>query len=135
MSDVPDRVRAALRDEHPDLVAAVAECADAVAAAWDGDDAADRAAVVPPFRAALGERGVLAAAPDALATAADAAGFALPAEPVAAPPYVVVTSRGLALRATTDGGRLVVTVEAFAVERGDDVRYVRADDRVAVALR
>jgi GTPase involved in cell partitioning and DNA repair len=73
---------------------------------------------------------------------------------VAAPPYVAGASRGLVLRATTDGGRLVVTVVAFRVERDDGAddggpdggsaddggeydgaRYVRADDRVEVRIR
>jgi hypothetical protein len=137
--DAPERARAAVRENHAALVSAVAECADAVAASWNGDSATDREAVAPPLRAALGECGALVRAPAALANAADAADLALPAEPVAAPPYVVVTSRGLVLRATADDARLVVTLVAFAVERDAEAdaptRYVRADDRVEAALR
>jgi hypothetical protein len=49
----------------------------------------------------------------------------MPAPPVAAPPYVVVTSEGVVLRATIPDGRLVVTLRVFDVERGAETRYVR----------
>jgi hypothetical protein len=65
------------------------------------------------------------------------AGGRLQADPVPAPPYVVVTSVGPLLRATLEAGRLVVTVRAFRVERGDGgTRYVRdaTDPSAAVAV-
>jgi hypothetical protein len=75
------------------------------------------------------------------AAAAAAAGGQLQAEPVAAPPYVAVTSVGPVLRATLPGGRLVVTVRVFAVERGSEgtdgaagVRYTRGPEMAAEGL-
>lgn len=121
--------RAYLLDERVDLVRTVLDCADAVAAGWDGNSTAERDRVVPPLRACLDRTGVLDALPHALAGAVAAAGYDLPAEPVAAPPYVVVTSRGPVLRATLGDGRLVVTVRAFDLKRGcDGARYVRGHE-------
>jgi hypothetical protein len=120
-------VRRRIRADHADVVDRVAECSAAVAAAWDGDATADRAALVDPLERRLRETGVLADLPAVLIDAVDAAGGELAATPVAAPPYVVVTSTGPLLRATVDAGRLVVAFRTFAVERGGDgggVRYV-----------
>ena len=39
---------------------------------------------------------------------------------VAAPPYVAPTATGVVLRGTLERGRLVVAVDALAVERGDE---------------
>lgn len=70
-----------------------------------------------PLRSALADAGVLDRCPAVLAALVDAAGFELPFEPAAAPPYVVVTSEGLLLRATVATGRLVVAVRAVEVRR------------------
>lgn len=118
--------------DHRNFVGAVLACADAAAT-----PATDRDAVVGPFRAALELSGALDAAPAVLAACVDAAGGDLRAQPVADPPYVVVTSTGLVLRATLDGGRLVVRIDPFAVER-DPTRYIRRrvdpDDAVSARL-
>lgn len=160
MPDVPSTVRAHLREEHADVLAGVEWCADAVVAGWDDQPAApddrpatapeghpatapddrpattDRDAVVGPLRAALQRAGLLDRFPVVLTDSVRAAGFSLPASPVPAPPYVVVTSRGPVLRATVDAGRLVVTFEVFTVERGETVRYVRTtDDPLDVRFR
>jgi hypothetical protein len=101
-----------------------------VAAGWEasgdlsgGDRAttADRDRVVPQFRAALDRAGLLDRAPGILRECVAVAGADLQADPVPAPPYVVVTTTGLVLRATLPDGRLVVRVEPFAVSR-DPVR-------------
>ena len=115
-------VRAHLLDAHTDLLDAVLACADVVADSWDGDATPDRA-------------GVLDRLPAVLAEAVDALGAELPAQPVAAPPYVAITSVGPVLRATLDAGRLVVTIHAFGIEC-DPTRYVRgpADPNVALAV-
>lgn len=117
---------ARLRSEHASLLAGVGDCADRVAATWPPGGTTDRGAVVEPFRACLRERGLLARTPAAVAGMVDAAGFALPARPVPGPPYVAVTGEGLVLRATVDAGRLVATLGVFAVQRGEETRYVRA---------
>lgn len=135
MQDVPAAVHEFVRAQHPDLPDAVTACADRVAARWDGDAATDRDRVVGPLRAELREAGLLERFPSVLVGAVDAAGYDLPATPVAAPPYVVVTGRGPLLRATLPDGRLVVRFDVFAVERAGAVRYVRADgDPLAVAF-
>lgn len=145
--DVPAAARARLLDAHADLVEAVCESADAVAAAAGAPT--DGEAIVRPLTAALRETGALERFPAALADAVDATGRSLPATPVAAPPYVVVTSRGPVLRATLSDGRLVVSIRAFAVERPEpesgsgsgsaEARYVRASgdpaETVDVAFR
>ncbi|MFB6072626.1 MAG: hypothetical protein ABEJ88_06635 [Halobacterium sp.] len=126
--------RERIEGEHGDVVAAVDACADAVAESWDGDAADDAAAVADPLEACLAERGVLDALPGVLADAVAAAGGELQASPVAAPPYVVVTSRGPVLRATTDDGRLVARIDAFRVTTGGG--YERAPaTAVAVSVR
>ncbi|WP_435347363.1 hypothetical protein [Haloarchaeobius sp. HRN-SO-5] len=142
----PDPALAARRyvlDEHGALVDGVAECADRVAAAWEGPPT-ERAGVVEPFSAVLADAGLLERLPDVLAGAVDAAGYDLRASPVAAPPYVTVTSTGPVCRATVADERLVLRFDHFRVERaatdGDrGTRYVRRDcdptEAVSVALR
>ncbi len=104
------------------------ECAERVSAAWPERGPTDRDQVVEPLRAVLSEAGLLSAYPSVLAECVAAAGGELRAEPVPAPPYVVVTGVGPVLRATLDAGRLVVTLAVLDVEReaGDGrPRYVR----------
>ena len=129
----PEAARDHVESEHADVVVAVETCADAVAESWDGNRTTDASAVADRLEACLGEHGVLEALTRVLAGAVDAAGGELRAEPVAAPPYVVVTSRGPLLRATLDGGRLVVRIGAFRVT--DDGAYERSDAGVTVELR
>lgn len=122
---------AAARDrllaEHAELLATVLDCADAVAADFettvDGAPATrDSRSIREPLQATLERAGVLAELPAVLVDAVEAAGASMPAKPVAAPPYVVVTSTGPTLRATLDGTRLIVRLEVFAVEDGAFVR-------------
>jgi hypothetical protein len=128
-----DAARARLLVAHESLLATALDCADAVAADWDGEGTTDRDAVVRRFRAALDEAGVLERCPAVLADAVAATGGELRAEPVATPPYVTVTGAGLVLRGTTATGRLVVTLRAFDVRRRP-TRYVRGPDSVPAAL-
>lgn len=121
----PGAARASVRARE-DLLDAVAACADAVADTWDGRRVADSDSVTPRLHGVLDDTGVLDVLPGVLADAVDAAGGDLPAEPVAAPPYVVVTSRGPLLRATLDDARLLVRFDCFRVteegyERRDGV--------------
>ncbi|EMA39942.1 hypothetical protein [Halococcus hamelinensis] len=126
-------VHEAVLDRHADLLEAVLACADWVADSWDSEGTTDRAAVVDPFEHALEHTGVHRRLPAVLVTAVDAIGGSLSAEPVAAPPYVTVTSRGPVLRATLETDRLVLTVRAFDVER-DPTRYVRGATAVEDVL-
>jgi hypothetical protein len=121
------RARSHVVEDRAALVEAVAACADRVAAAWESPPT-DRMAVVEPLRAVLAESGALDGLPALLTGAVEAAGHELQATPVAAAPYVVVTSVGLVCRATVADGRLVVTFELFAVDRsGDEPTYHRRD--------
>lgn len=122
----PGPVRDHLLAERHDLVASVLDCADAVAAGWDGDTTADRERVTGPLRTTLERAGILGRLPTVLRECVDATGGQLTAEPVAAPPYVVITSVGPMLRATLPGGRLVVTLRAFRIDRSEEgPRYTR----------
>jgi hypothetical protein len=124
---VPDAaaVRTHLLETHREPFERALSCADAVAAGWDGDATTDRGAVVPPYRATLREAGLHEPLLDALAAALAATDHDLAADPVAAPPYLVVTGQGVVLRAPLDGGgRLVGTLRAFSVapyRRGPDL--------------
>lgn len=123
VNDPERRVRDRLLGAHGETLATTIERADAVAASWDGP-ATRRERVVEPLRAMLERAGLLDRYPPMLVDAAEVLDATLSASPVAAPPYVTVTSRGPVLRATLPGGRLVVRIGVFAVER-NPVRYVR----------
>ena len=118
-------VRADLLKSHREPFERALACADAVAAGWDGDATTDRGAVVPPYRAALGEAGLREPLVGALAAAVAATDHDLAADPVAAPPYLVVTGQGVVLRGPLSAaGRLVATLRAFTVapyRRGPDL--------------
>lgn len=115
--------------DHAAVVAAVGASAAAVETTAHAADTErrhrfdDGSAVADALQSALAARGVLGQLPDVLAAAVDAAGGTLSAAPVAAPPYVAVTSRGPVLRATLDGGRLVVGLRVFRLTDGN--RYER----------
>jgi hypothetical protein len=142
-----DAVREHLLSERRPTVEGVLACADRVAEDWPGEGTTERADVVPPFESLLRASGLVESFPALLAECVDRAEADLSARPVAGPPYVVVTSVGVLLRATLPAGRLVVTLRAFAVDRSGDVgresderpRYVRGpsvpEDAVSVALR
>ena len=138
-ADTVQRARENRLDEHTVLVTHLTNFADPVAAPWETPPT-DRAGVVEPFRAVLAESGVLDGLPTLLADAVEAAGYDLQARPVAAPPYVAVTSVGPVCRATVADGRLVVTFELFELDRsGDAATYHRRDcppmESVVVELR
>lgn len=123
-----DRVRTAVLASHGDVVG------DVLAAAADLDDEWDTGRdLATAFEQSLRNDDVLERFAAVLATAVDAAGASLSAEPVAAPPYVVVGATGVTCRATLPDGRLLIRVEPFAVRR-DPVRYVRVADDPAAAL-
>jgi hypothetical protein len=128
----PDAAREHLLTDRREVVEGTLECAARIAAVWPGAGTTDREQVVEPLRAVLSEAGLLGAYPSVLAECVAASGGELRAEPVAAPPYVVVTGVGPVLRATLDAGRFVVTLAVFDVERGRESggengrpRYVR----------
>lgn len=115
--------------DHRETLDATLDAADAVAA--DLDRPADGGALRRRLRARLDERSLLARYPAVLTTAVTVLGAELAADPVSAPPYVVVASTGPLLRGSTAAGRVVVGIRAFAVRDPDgigsdtDRRYVR----------
>lgn len=111
-------VRDSLVESYPGVVDAVRECA--AAAATDATDDAgrtDTSAVRRGIESRLRSVGVWGDLPSVLAGCVERTGRRLRATPVAAPPYVAPTATGVVLRATLDGGRLVVAVDALSVER------------------
>ena len=120
--DDADPVREYVLDAHRETLVTVQECADAVAAC---ERPTDGRALAADLERELRREGVLDVFPDLLVGAAAAAGYELPATPVAAPPYVAVTSVGPVARATVGDRRLVIAVVVFSVERGERTRYVR----------
>ncbi|MEY7847798.1 hypothetical protein AB7C87_01150 [Natrarchaeobius sp. A-rgal3] len=132
-------VRRRIQSEHSDVVAAIDDCADRVADPWDTSRTTDRSAIVDSLRSELEGKGVSDRLSAVLEDVVGAAGYELPADPIAAPPYVVVTSRGPMLRATIDPGRLVIGFDVFEVVRNDSPdrlpTYRRLDGtRVTIAL-
>jgi hypothetical protein len=102
---------------------------------WDRDATADPDSVAEPLRDELESAGAWERLPDVLAGAVRATDHSLSATPVAAPPYVTVTSRGPMLRATLEAGRLVLLLQAFDVKRGRPTRYVRGPSTPEAAVR
>lgn len=134
MSVDTDRLEASLREAHRPLLERVGDAADATAAGFETTFEGRPATSEPeritgPLRTILDRAGVLAGLPDVLSDLVGTAGETMAAPPVAAPPYVVVTSRGPVLRATLPAGRLVVSLRVFEPRRTDaGIRYVRSSD-------
>jgi len=105
-------------EEHHGTVAAVLEAGTAVASGLDGRTATDGNRIRQPLDRLLEDRGLRARLLALLPTGADELGTTVRGRPVAAPPYLVVTSRGPLCRATlADGTRLVVELSVFSVAR------------------
>jgi hypothetical protein len=109
--DLADRARSHVLDAHRGAVEAVLTAGAAAAA--DVPAPAERRVVETCLELALRGDDLPARLVGVLRDTVDALGFDLAAEPVAAPPYVVITARGPMLRATLDAGRLVVLVRTF----------------------
>jgi hypothetical protein len=109
-------VRRRILDEHRDTVAAVVEAGAVVASGVDDWPVTDGDQIRRPLDAVLGDRGLDSPLLGLLGTGADALETEIEGQPVAAPPYLVVTSRGPLCRGTlADGERLVVELSLFAV--------------------
>ena len=123
------------RQEHAGVCSAIEVCADTVADSWATPAAVGGRAIVDPFRTRLERTGVLEALPGVLADLVVTAGYRLSAPPAPAPPYVVVTSRGVILRATIEPGRLVVELEAFELDPAHHTYSRRDGLAVSASLR
>ncbi|WP_049912932.1 hypothetical protein [Natrialba hulunbeirensis] len=120
MSHPVRAARRRLRTDHTETIAAIDDCATRITDEWDTARTTNPDPLVESLRAELESTGVLATLPTVLGSAVDATGYELQAQPVPAPPYVVITSRGPVLRATIDPGRLVVRFDVFEVVRTDE---------------
>lgn len=127
-------VAAHVREHHSELVGALATAAEAATDEWPESTDADVSGRVvrETYGDALRAAGHLEALPRVLVSAVDAAGAELRARPVPAPPYVVVVSHGVLLRATIDQGRLVVELRVF--ERTGESWSVRDAPLVSARL-
>lgn len=147
--DVADpgvRAAAFVRDTYPDVIDTIGTAGMRAAESWSarsGDGSLPDVSgewmpvtgteVRRSFRAALVAANVLHQLPDVLVSTVDELGGVLGAAPVPAPPYVVVTSRGVLLRATLERGRLVVELRAF--ESSTHGYRPLAEGRVSASLR
>ena len=114
---MPDDIERTVLAGCPETIAtAVAAGGDAVGVV--GSSCTDPERLRMAIKRALKERSVWKPLVETLSVAAGALGAPIRGEPVPAPPYLAVTSRGPVCRATlADGRRLLVRVELFAVER------------------
>lgn len=113
-----DQAEQAVLSRHRDTIEASIEIARQVTATWPGDTVQDSAQVVAPLDDYLDAASLLPSLLDLLPTVVDTLDGKLQGSPVPAPPYLVVTSRGPLCRGTlTDGRRVIVRLDLFAVSR------------------
>lgn len=110
------RVRARILEEHRETIAVVIDAGKTVADAVEWP-VADADTIRRPFERLVHECELAGPLLGLLDTGVTALGAELQGDPVPAPPYLVVTSRGPVCRGTlADGRRLVVELAVFAVE-------------------
>lgn len=131
MEDPERAVETYVRETFADVVAALEDAVAGATANWPADGVTDPDRVRVDVRTALQQSGVRDRLPRVLAAAVAELGASMRASPVAAPPYVVVTSEGVLLRATLDDARLVITL---GVVTRTDGRY-RPLETVDVSAR
>lgn len=120
-----------VHEEFPDVLAAIADDVASATADWPAAGVHDSGRVRTAIRTALQTSGVGGRLPRILESAVTELDASLPVAPVAAPPYVVVTSEGVLLRATLADARLVIQLQVVTWTNG---RY-RALDDVRVSTR
>lgn len=123
-------------ETYPDVCDRLDACADAVVAQWEGRCVTTRRAVIEPFQRCLDHTGLASRLVTLLETTVEAIGHDLPATPVAAPPYLTITSRGPVLRAVLDEQRLVIRFVVFSLTPTNGyTRGQRGTDMLVVELR
>lgn len=108
-------VESYVREAFPDVVAALQDAVAGATTNWPPDGITDPDRVRADLQTAVQSSGVRERLPQVLSAVVDELGASMRASPVAAPPYVVVTSEGVLLRATIDDTRLVIQFQV--VER------------------
>lgn len=126
-----DELERAVLARKRETIAAVVRAGGAAAAEkTTGDPQAHREAL----KRAVESRALAPRLLDLLETAADCRGTSIAGEPVPAPPYLAITSRGPLCRGTlATGGRLIVRIELFAIS-SPPRRYQFRDPTPATAL-
>lgn len=115
-------------ETHGDLIGAVIDSAAELAGVIDSWPVSDPETIRVPLEQSLRADGLLDPLLGMLETGAGALGETIQGQPVAAPPYLVVTSRGPMCRGTlSNGRRLVIELRLFAVEGPRTYRF-RAPD-------
>lgn len=119
MTDTVERqVERRVLETHRETVLEVCGVGNAVAASWPGQTVSEAGQVTDPLADRLDAASLPEQLLDTLDTAVDATEREMTGNPVPAPPYFVVTSRGPTCRATLDDGqRLVLLFELFGVKR------------------
>lgn len=118
MEDPEHVVETHVSESFADVLRDLEDAVAGATASWptDGVDDADR--VRADLRSALQLSGVRDRLPRVLATTVAELDASMPVSPVAAPPYVVVTSEGVLLRATLADARLVITLAVVTRTEG-----------------
>lgn len=138
----PEQIRTEVREyllyTHRELLTAVLACADTVVDNRSDNRIPLDVSLADQLREQLDRAGIIEQLPAVLTGAVDAMDASLPVEPVCAPPYIVVSNTGPIMRATVNGRRLVITIEAFRV-CSDTRQYVRTTsnpgETLAVEIR
>lgn len=121
-----------VREAHPDVVTTLDDIASRIATAWPDTQITEGSQARTIVAAAVESVEIRQHLPVVLESAVGALDAEMAARPVPAPPYVVVTSTGVVLRATTSAGRLVVRFEC--VEYVDDQYRPLGESRISVRL-
>ena len=120
-----------VRETFSGTLTAIETAVQEATTGWPPGGVTDASRVRRDIRRALAESGFHRSLPRILESAIGELDASIPARPVAAPPYVVVTSEGVLLRATLADARLVIRIQVVAEEAG---RYRRLD-RLRVSAR
>ncbi|MDT3433336.1 hypothetical protein [Haloarcula sp. 1CSR25-25] len=139
MTQQESTIRTRLRETHRETLQSVIDAGRSVATAWPTDVVQESGAVTEPLEHLLRERGLAEDLIEMLQTGTAAMDETVQGRPIPAPPYLVITSRGPVCRGTvSDGRRLVVVLELFAVRRAP-TRYQFRDptpeDLLSVSVR
>lgn len=115
-------VESHVRETFSGTLTAIETAVQGATTGWPAGGVTDASRVRRDIRRALGASDVHQHLPTILESAIRELDASIPARPVAAPPYVVVTSEGVLLRATLADARLVITLQVVTREAG---RYRR----------
>lgn len=133
VDDIESAIEAHIQEAHPGVLDAVAAAAATASSDWPADGVSSGRVVREQFDQALTAHGVRPDLVEVLKGAVGATGQSLQSSPVPAPPYVVVTSLGVCLRATLEDVRLVVELRAF--EQTDGRYTARSSPEVVAQTR